>query len=206
MARLIARNGIGRFSEDYYDAVAQLDGAQSSAVLQAAYARVLNVIKHSSQRETQALYSTLAFSRDKATEREIKSNAAGIANFNSLFIADVQKSYESLCRKMGTKPGPVVLTAEEKMLGRIVPVRVEDFVCPLDSDYLLEKLGEEALQDINLSENSFYEALNFVDGQRSVLEIAKAVSAEYGPLDAQNVLAFFKVLEKAGLVSLKQVR
>jgi hypothetical protein len=206
MARLIARNGIGRFSEDYYDAVAQLDGAQSSAVLQAAYAQVLNVIKHSSQRETQALYSTLAFSRDKVTEREIKSNAAGIANLNSLFIADVQRSYESLCRKMGTKPGPVVLTAEEKMLGRIVPVRVEDFVCPLDSDYLLEKLGEEALQDINLFEDSSYEALNFVDGQRSVLEIAKAVSAEYGPLDAQNVLAFFKVLEKAGLVSLKQVR
>jgi len=44
------------------------------------------------------------------------------------------------------------------------------------------------------------EALNFVDGKKSVLAISNAVSAEYGPQKIQDVMDFFVALEKAELV------
>jgi hypothetical protein len=49
-----------------------------------------------------------------------------------------------------------------------------------------------------LREKLSFEAINFTDGKRSILEITRAVSAEYGPVEIQNVYDFFKILEKAG--------
>jgi hypothetical protein len=65
-------------------------------------------------------------------------------------------------------------------------------------------LGEEAILGLRLRGNAAYEALNFVDGKRSVLAISRAVSAEYGPVSARDVLEFFRVLEKCELVRLDQ--
>jgi len=65
-------------------------------------------------------------------------------------------------------------------------------------------LPVEALAGLKLSGNTAYEALNLVDGDRSVYVISRAVSAEYGPVSAQDVLGFFQVLEKCDLVSLVQ--
>ena len=45
-----------------------------------------------------------------------------------------------------------------------------------------------------------YEALNFVDGKRRVLEICDAVSAEYGPVPVELVVEYLKALEKIGIV------
>jgi hypothetical protein len=47
-----------------------------------------------------------------------------------------------------------------------------------------------------------YEALNFVDGKRTLLEIRDAVSAEYGPLAAADVEQYFRFLERLKVVSL----
>ncbi len=48
-----------------------------------------------------------------------------------------------------------------------------------------------------------YEAINFADGNRSIYDIARAVSAEFGPVDMKKIEDFFKILEKAGLFKLK---
>jgi len=45
-----------------------------------------------------------------------------------------------------------------------------------------------------------YETLNFVDGSRNVLDIAHAVSAEYGPVSTEMVVEYLKALEKIGVV------
>ncbi len=202
MARTIARNGSGRIMADYFDALAGLDRAAAAADLQPAYKQLLNVIQHSSQREEAAVSSSLKFSKEKTTETEIKSLAAGLAQIASPLAGEALRIYERSCKKMGAKPEPISPTSDEQMMGRTVPVRGENFVCPLGSDYLAEGLPQE----IKLPGYSSYEALNFVDGRRSVTEIARAVSAELGPVDVLSVYGFFKVLEKAGLVTLKQVR
>lgn len=49
-----------------------------------------------------------------------------------------------------------------------------------------------------------YEALNFADGRRSILDIVRAISAEFEPVDFQNIYDFFKILERTELVILKQ--
>jgi hypothetical protein len=74
---------------------------------------------------------------------------------------------------------------------------------PMEREYVIEKLGEGAFDGVELAGYTDYETLNFMDGKRSVLDIAQAVSAEYGPVDPQMVYAFFKVLEKAELISFK---
>jgi Fe2+ or Zn2+ uptake regulation protein len=61
---------------------------------------------------------------------------------------------------------------------------------------------EAILSEIKLQGYQAYEAINFIDGRRSILEITKAVSAEYGPVEIQNVYGFLKILEKAELVRL----
>jgi hypothetical protein len=45
-----------------------------------------------------------------------------------------------------------------------------------------------------------YEILNFTDGRRTVQEIRDAVSAEYGPVPAADVLAYLEACQSAGLV------
>ena len=52
-----------------------------------------------------------------------------------------------------------------------------------------------------VGEEYAYETLNFVDGSRSVLDIAHAVSAEYGPVPVEMVVEYLKALEKIGIVS-----
>jgi aminopeptidase YwaD len=45
-----------------------------------------------------------------------------------------------------------------------------------------------------------YEALNFVDGSRNVLDITHAVSAEYGPIPLEMVEEYMQALERIGVV------
>ena len=123
---------------------------------------------------------------------------------SAIFKSEGQTIYKELCQKFQMKPKPIILTAEEKRMKRVIPVRAEDFVCPLQTDYIEEKLGQGILNNLKLSRFAAYEALNFVDGQRSILDIAKAVSAEYGRINVQDVYDFFSVLERAELVKFKK--
>jgi len=45
-----------------------------------------------------------------------------------------------------------------------------------------------------------YEALNFVDGSRSVRQITDALSAEYGPVPQELVVEYLQALEKIGIL------
>jgi hypothetical protein len=48
-----------------------------------------------------------------------------------------------------------------------------------------------------------YEALNLVDGHRSVSEVYDILRAAYGEVASQDLLDYFKLLEKAGVVSIR---
>jgi hypothetical protein len=204
MAHLIARNGLSRLSEDYYDSLLPLGKERDPAKAHKAYKQVLNVIHHSYKREMDSVLSTLVFADDVVAKNEIRDSIANLKNVRSSFQKDAQMRYTQICKNLGIKVKKITLTEEEKNLGQTIPVRARDFICPLNNDYVVAKLGENAFAGINLGRYVTYEALNFVDGKRSVLDIANAVSAEYGPVDPKNILAFFLVLEKAELLTLKK--
>ncbi len=89
-------------------------------------------------------------------------------------------------------------------LSRIIPVRNPKVIGNLDVyyyDYLKDHL--ETAPAVKLDGTLAYEALNLVDGRRSVTEIHDTLRAAYGEVASQDLLDYFKVLEKAGVVSIR---
>ena len=205
MSRIISRNGFARLSSDYYDSLGLMLDVKNPEDLLDLYKQVLNVIEHSAKREMQSVLSTVVFASDDQVKKWIENSTGNLRTLRSTFQIEAQKHFKNLNQQFGVKPQAIQQNAEEKTLSRIVPVREKNFIGPLQLDWLTDKLGAEVLEEIKLQGYSSYEALNFVDGYRSILDIKKAVSAEFGPVELQNVLSFFRVLERAGLVTLKKL-
>jgi len=203
MARLITRNGLSRLAGDYYDSLPPMAEGKDPVDKYEAFRQSVNVIRHASHREVDSVMSTLVFVKDPGFRRDITNSVDIITNMAASFQKDAQDRYARTCKDAGMRMIATSLSEEEKKLGKIVPLREEDFVCPLNSEYVVDKLGGDPFAGIELGQYETYEALNFVDGKRSVSEIAHAVSAEYGPVDPQMVYAFFEVLERAGLMRFK---
>jgi len=202
MARLITRNGLGRLAADTYDAFGEVAAADNGGKLFDATKQAMNVIERSTAREKEAVYSTIRFGQGAEFKNEVAGFLINLDALGMRFKAEAGKIYKSLCLKFKVQPQEIAPTQDEKKFFDVVPVRAESFVCPLETDYLVEKLGSDAVGQIRLRGNAAYEALNFVDGKRSLYDITKAVSAEYGPLNISDIYGFFKILEKAELVRL----
>lgn len=134
----------------------------------------------------------------------MKAFAGSIDALAANLAADALRFHAEAARRVGASAAVQPAAAGESAITHLVPVRSPEFVCPLDGGYLDEKVGPKALAGVSLRGDAAYEALNFVNGRRSVAEIANAVSAELEPVTAAEVLAYFRVLEKAGLVTLTQ--
>ena len=103
------------------------------------------------------------------------------------------------------------LSKEERDAATKFPRRNSTLIGPMDSfafDYLTTKTDPQYRQryDIfNLPVNSYsfetaYEALNFADGSRSVLEITKALRAEFGDVPVGAVAQYMDLLAQAGVI------
>ena len=201
-ARLVVRNGLGRLAGDFYRAFESLALAADPASLHQAVRETRNVLLHAARRERAAVISTSALAGAgfaAAAERlavPLESLRAGLES-------EAEKAYRERCQVLKTTPLAAGLTPEEKAASALVPVRKPDFVCPLQADFLVEKLGPEALGKMKLVGYAAYEALNFADGARSLLDIRNAVSAEYGPQSLADVRGFFDLLAEAGLIGWK---
>jgi hypothetical protein len=204
MARLIARNGSGRLAADSSDALEAILAAPDTAGLNLTYRQALNVIGRSLAREKQAVASTAAFTPDKDYPARAAAWSATLDALAAAYRSSAEASYREACAALKTKPALPKLSPDEAAWSRVIPVRNPEFVCPLERDYLVARLGAEAVERIKLRGYTAYEAINFADGRRSVLEIAQAVAAEYGPLNAADVADYFSLLADAGLFSLKK--
>jgi aminopeptidase YwaD len=92
----------------------------------------------------------------------------------------------------------------DETLSRIIPVRNPKVIGNLDVyyyDYLKDHL--DTVPPVKLDATQAYEALNLVDGHRSVTEIHNTLRAAYGAVAPQDLLDYFKLLEKAGVVSIR---
>jgi hypothetical protein len=204
MARLVSRNGAGRLAADASDALEAILGAGDATGLYQAYSQALNVIGHSLAREKQAVVSTAVFT----PERDYSAKAAAwTAPLDALAVSyktSAGRIYREACAALKIKPEPPKLSPDEITWSKVIPVRSPDFVCPLEPDYLVEKLGTGVIERIKLQGHAGYEAINFADGRRSVYDITQAVAAEYGPQNIRDVSEFFNALAEAGLFSLKR--
>ncbi|MBN1222728.1 MAG: DUF4910 domain-containing protein [Candidatus Aminicenantes bacterium] len=115
----------------------------------------------------------------------------------------IRDEYADLCRKKQKKPQSFAPTEEEKSVKGLIPIRNPAFPGPISWEYLAEKIEDTSILDFPFTGLQVYEIGAFIDGKRSVADIRNAVSAECGPVKIRDVLAYLKVLEKAGLVTFK---
>ncbi len=202
IATLVAMNAYGRLSADHREGLAAIESADSAG-LQAAHVEAQNILAHALWRESEALRSALVYAKTPETIARIDALAGPLNYLAGRFTADAAAVWNARARALGVAAEQGRWTQREEAASRVVPVRAADFVCPVDESYLDEKLGANALAGVHLSDNAAYETLNFVDGKRTVLDIARSVSAELGSAELSEVHAYLKVLEKAGLVTLK---
>src|SRR5260370_8874227 len=98
-----------------------------------------------------------------------------------------------------------VYVRKKDALDAVIPARNPKVIGNLevyyyDYDYLKDHLG--SVPPITLEGTMAYEALNLVDGRRSITEIRNVLRAAYGPISPADLLDYFKVLEKAAVLTI----
>jgi aminopeptidase YwaD len=193
----------------------QLIDKSSSTELATKYREALNIIRQSRLREKAAVESIREISATAETERELTSALAdvdGIATANETWL---RQSANERARVLKSAAPIAAPTPEQQRLDRVVPTRTTLIRGPLNlwrpeygAAWIAQQTGDSnVLAQVPLSKQGQYvpyEALNFVDGKRSLLEIRDAVSAEYGPLIDADLEQYFIWLERLGIVSLNR--
>ena len=111
----------------------------------------------------------------------------------------------------GYRESPGLPKPAEARSARLVPVRADSIRGPVHlfraeygNAWIRAKTGVDprTLKLASRGHYVLYEALNFADGKRSLQEIRDAVSAEYGPVDGADLEEYFRLLERAGVLTL----
>ncbi|MFQ6038104.1 MAG: hypothetical protein ACE5LV_05750, partial [Candidatus Aminicenantales bacterium] len=204
MAHLVSRNGIGRYAGDYYESLWNMMRAATPSDLERSYRQTRSVAEHSEKREKEAVLSTCRFASTEETFQRIRRMVSPLERLKSYFLEDLDIRYAERSKDLNLEPTQIPSFEDEARWNRIIPHRAEEFIGPLDRDYVEQKLGKDAFKGVDLGQRVAYEALNFADGARSLREIAEAVSAEFGPVSPAKIYAYFQVLERAGLLFLKE--
>ncbi len=164
----------------------------------------VNILNQAFDREKEALNSTRFFGQaDQEFLALLKAKLLALNEMKGIWLKELETVYQTACAREKVKPEKLILTADELRLDRIIPVRK-----PLPSETepwaVMMKLREMNLQISPYIFQAEFELRNFINGQRSILEIRNAASAEYNPLPLLDVEKYFQALEKAGMVELKK--
>lgn len=189
-----------RLAREVADAMLRIEMARDPQTLAVEAARSARVVRLGAVREQAAIMSAAALCGTPGggcadiddIARRIETTAKSLAD-------EVRSSSGAAWRRRGWKQVPPKIPGEEDAR-KMVPARAASFVGPLDSSYLVEKLG--AMPSLRLGDEPSYEMINFIDGRRSAFEIWEAVSIELDGVALADLLADLKTLSDAGLVEL----
>ena len=197
-----------RMAREARRATEMLNGAD----LQVQYREAINVLKQSLAREVAALETLRQFGQSPSatsaitrTRRQLE--AVNATNEGALRDMAAQLAGERKVTLKEPEPSPA-----ERQLGKFVVARNESIRGPVNlfrpeygAIWLAQKLNDEnfamKLNMAQLGRFTGFEALNFADGKRTMLEIRDLISAEYGPMDPSVLEDYFRMLEKVGVVT-----
>jgi len=156
----------------------------------------VNILNQAFDREKEALNSTRFFGQaDQEFLALLKAKLLALNEMKEVWLKELETTYQTACAQEKVKPEKLTLTADELRLSRVIPVRK-----PLPSETepwaVMMKLREMNLQISPFIFQAEFELRNFINGQRSILEIRNAASAEYNPLPLLDVEKYFQALEK----------
>ncbi|MGZ5423825.1 MAG: M28 family peptidase [Candidatus Aminicenantales bacterium] len=203
MAEISVRQG-GRLGEDQGRAERLLLAADAKAIHAAAKeARV--IVAQGFVREKKALASVRYFTgQDAGAESALAARLAGLDAARAAHLKGLNDIYASRCRALGVKAEKAAPTQDEVRLAGLVPVRTEK-MGGMETMWALRdeirKLNYQPPPSIMMAE---MELRNFIDGERSILDIRDAASAEYAPIDVLDVEKWVGIQEQLGLVTIKK--
>jgi aminopeptidase YwaD len=203
MAEISARQG-GRLGDDRGRAERLLLAADAASVhAMAREARVL--VAQGIVREKKTLDSVRYFiGKDAGAAADLAARLAGLDAVRGSSLKVLDDLYASRCQALGVKAQKAAPTKDEIRLAGLVPVRTEKMGGMMSMWGLrdeLRKLNYQPPMPIMMAE---MELRNFIDGERSILDIRDAASAEYEPLDLLEVEKWVGIQEKLGLVTVKK--
>ena len=203
MAEISARQG-GRLGEDKGRAERLLLAADAKSVHAAAKeARVL--VAQGFVREKKALASVRYFAgRDAGAEAALAGRLAGLDAVRAAHLKGIDDLYASRCRALGLRVEKTAPTKDEVRLAGLVPVRTEKMGGMMSMWSLRDEVRKLNYQPPPSIMTAEWELRNFIDGERSILDIRDAASAEYAPIDLLEVETWIGIQEKLGLVTIKK--
>jgi aminopeptidase YwaD len=211
LATVVAANAQTRMAREARRAIDMMEGAAGD--LQARYREAQNVLKQSLVRELKTVdtlrelgQSPTSTSAAARARRQLEAlHAANDAAFRER-AAQIAAERKIALRE----PAP---TEAQRRLDAMVVTRNEQIRGPVNlyrpeygAIWLAQKVNDPnfatKLKMAQLGRFTGFEALNFVDGRRTLLEIRDMVSAEYGPIDPDVIDEYFRFLAGVGVVSL----
>jgi hypothetical protein len=199
-AALSAGKGRRRIAVKYEYSINSMQTAEA-ADLYTAYKKAAITIEQSYKYELVNLKTILLIAEDD--KHAISSIKTESANFNAEMktsLKSLSEMYKFLCRQHNVKPVKLVLTPEEEKMSMLIPIKkakgmVAQMAVEMDS-------GLPESHDVNKHSHAAWELANFIDGKKTMLEIAYAVIAECGGPMPEKSAEFFYGLEKNGVIEL----
>lgn len=213
LADLTRLGAIGRLEEASQEALIALFQWKKDATPEMAQhltriaSQFRNKVKHIVWREKKAVDSVKQLASSPELEERITRYKADIERYGQTET----ERFEDLAAYIA-KTADIALPHQPKEVEpaakarNLIPKRL--FKGTLSSDAFKRKVGaenyrwyEEFGKKVKDFRKKTYEIVNFIDGKRSVMEITRAVSAEYSEIEVEHVLKFIRDLEKAKFVS-----
>jgi hypothetical protein len=165
----------------------------------------LNIIRWTAHREKRALQSVGdLLPGDGLPAAAIGRHATLLEKRRDDLGKQLSDFYASICRERRLQPESITWSELEKQARKIVPARNPAFPGTLSGEYIGEKCREQGLHyDFSFTGFQKFEIDAFINGKLNTLDIRNAVSAECGPVDLGEVIAYLTLLEDLGLISMK---
>lgn len=222
LAHLVFSKGIGRIAADAAPLFERDHGARGKGkskkkrngkrkereeqVEENLYWDKVNSLIHAIQREKKALESVARLSSHPKTRNQITSLIDQISALSDSFMGLLIRSLKARGAKLDDIKEKR-RSRRELQAAKLIPCRTKLLSSPLAPGYLREVFGgDEEFKALKISPESDigWEICNFANGQRNLLEIRDAISAEYHPVSVDDVKSMLSLLEAASLISFKK--
>jgi aminopeptidase YwaD len=185
------------------------------------YGATLIKIEGAANRGRGGVESVLRLSDDPTVREVVATLTAGLEKTREGQAARLEAVYRARCVELGIRPQRVTPTARERELDRLVPRRAHPFYSE-QYRQASARLSGLLPRGLALPRLASSEIPNMVDGRRSILEIYRAVRAEYGnvttsngewkfayvitpgtaDVDLETVAAYIDAMAEAGMVTI----
>ena len=173
------------------------------------------LLDQSVAREQRTVQSLSALGDHPAAKAAIARAFQQVAGIHAANLAALRSAMTELDPVLGSRGAEWKPTEVERRLAASIPIRADSIRGPVHffrpeygAAWLRLKTGNEDFRSaVTLASSGHYvlfEALNFADGRRSLLEIRDAVTAEYGPVSGEALEEYFRFLESVGVVAIRK--